>query len=187
MMVRRVPVDRGEEEYRVIGGDWRPVPDPTILTTQQLEARVTALREIIEARLDAYDKAILLLQETANRRPTIGEVVARVDAMFAAIDQRLQERELRFLQITDDGKLAVDKAEHATNKNLDNIRSLLEANFRAIDERIDDVRSRVGAIENRGQAYTQGLGWVATGVGIIAAIIGAVAALFIRGGPPLAP
>lgn len=40
----------------------RPGPDPTTLTTQQLERQLLGLREIIETRLDASDRAIELLQ-----------------------------------------------------------------------------------------------------------------------------
>lgn len=46
--------------YRDTGqppADWRPVPDPTKLTTEQLRRELATLREIIETRLDAMDRA----------------------------------------------------------------------------------------------------------------------------------
>jgi hypothetical protein len=51
--------------------DWRPIPDPTNLTTEQLRRELSGLRDIIEARLDANDVATKLLSETVNRTPTI--------------------------------------------------------------------------------------------------------------------
>ena len=35
-----------------------PVPDPTLLTTEQLIRSMAALREILEARFDGTDKVI---------------------------------------------------------------------------------------------------------------------------------
>src|SRR4051812_29940910 len=52
----------------------RPIPDPTVLTTQQIYNAVASLRDVMDVRLCAMDKAVQLLQETANRKPTIGEV-----------------------------------------------------------------------------------------------------------------
>jgi hypothetical protein len=37
--------------------DWRPIPDPTRLTTEQLRRELATLREILETRLDAMDRA----------------------------------------------------------------------------------------------------------------------------------
>ena len=52
------------------GHSWVPVPDPTSLTTEQLRREVSALREILTARLDGMDRATALLSETVNRTPT---------------------------------------------------------------------------------------------------------------------
>jgi len=57
--------DKNERER-----DRRPVPDPTILTTQQLQREVAALKEIIFTRLDANDKAVELLHADVTRVPT---------------------------------------------------------------------------------------------------------------------
>ena len=59
-----------------------PVPDPSILTTEQINrvtqslrveflGQLTALREVLTTRFDANDKAIVLLAETVNRVPTL--------------------------------------------------------------------------------------------------------------------
>ena len=54
--------------------DWRPVPDPTSLTTEQLRRELSALREILTARLDGMDTATELLSATVNRTPTVIQI-----------------------------------------------------------------------------------------------------------------
>jgi hypothetical protein len=60
--------------------DWRPRPDPSLLTTQQLreteaailrtlDERVAGLRELLEQRLDGMDRATLLLAEQIEKIP----------------------------------------------------------------------------------------------------------------------
>ena len=48
------------------GGDWRPVPDPTRLTTEQLRRELATLREILETRLDGMDRATALANSQVN-------------------------------------------------------------------------------------------------------------------------
>jgi len=187
--------------------NWRPVPDPTVLTTQQLLREIQALKELLESRLNSYDKAILLLQDLANRQPSISEAVAKFEEQFRGIETQFKERDIRVEQTAKESKVAVDaafsaqkeavseqnksgaaaiaKSEATTTKQIDAIVLLIQANTKAADEKFDDVKNRLTAIEGRSQAYSQGFGWIATAVGIIAAVIGAAAALFIRGGPPI--
>ena len=100
-----------------------PRPDPSRLTTDQLRRELSALREILTARLDAMDTATALLSETVNRTPTqiqteiahvrelmteklttLGgsatEKFSSIDLQFHEIDRRYQqrfvERDLRF-------------------------------------------------------------------------------------------
>jgi len=73
-----------------------PVPDPTILTTQQLQREIASSREIVEtigsggrsvivARLDAMDKAITLLQGSTDKIPAqVGEAVNRLQELHEA-------------------------------------------------------------------------------------------------------
>jgi hypothetical protein len=53
-------------------GDWRPVPDPTKLTTEQLRRELATLREILETRLDGMDRATEL---AATHAAVIGQQI----------------------------------------------------------------------------------------------------------------
>jgi cation transport regulator ChaB len=104
------------------GGVKPPVPDPTILTTEQLLRVAEAERDYvkgevraIEARLDAIDKATSLLSETVNRVPT--EVTKEVmhsralnDEMFHSVQVQFKERDERSERESRDNKVAVDAA-----------------------------------------------------------------------------
>lgn len=77
--------------------EWRPFPDPTLLTTQQLLRELASLRELFDARLGGMDRATVLLSETVNRTPTVIQTEIshlrellgqRMDAMQNLLDER---------------------------------------------------------------------------------------------------
>jgi hypothetical protein len=202
------PPKRPNELYEEDNGrmpNWRPIPDPTVLTTQQLLRELAALKEVINTRMDGYDRAIELLQAFADRQPTIAEVVAQFLEKFRGIETQFKERDLRTEQTAKESKVAVDaafsaqkeavseqnksgaaaiaKSEAATTKQLDAITLLLQANKQAADEKIDDIKSRLTSIEGRGQAYSQGFGWIVSAVGVVSAVVGAIVAVFFKGSP----
>jgi hypothetical protein len=82
------------------GAGWRPVPDPTVLTTQQLLRELASLREVYDTRIGAMDKAAEVLSETVNRTPTaiqtaIGNLREVHDERFNSIQQQFRERDVR--------------------------------------------------------------------------------------------
>jgi len=62
-----------------------PVPDPTVLTTDQLRREISALREVIEARLDGEAQATLLRLDTINGFPEmIKEQIGHLESLLMA-------------------------------------------------------------------------------------------------------
>jgi cation transport regulator ChaB len=102
--------------------DQPPVPDPTILTTEQLLRAVASERDyvngqisILVQRLDAMDKATALLSETVNRVPTvvqteISHIRGLTDEKFVSIATQFKERDTRSERESRDNKVAVDAA-----------------------------------------------------------------------------
>src|SRR5579859_1583848 len=95
--------------------DWRPVPDPTVLTTAQLLRELAALRELVFIRLDGMDKATTLLSETVNRTPTviqteISHVRELIDERFDGVSRQFEDRDVRTAQAAKAGKEALDAA-----------------------------------------------------------------------------
>lgn len=74
--------------------EWTPIPDPTVLTTQQLITAIENQRDLFDTRLEAMDKAIVLLQEMANRSPTIGEVYGIHGSKLDSLERRLDHKYL---------------------------------------------------------------------------------------------
>jgi len=68
------------------GGGTRPIPDPTELTNQMILREIAALKEVITTRLDAMDKAIVVLADGQAKLPT------EVDRRIAALNDTLKER-----------------------------------------------------------------------------------------------
>jgi hypothetical protein len=87
------------------------VPGPAYLTTEELRRDVSALREILQARLDGMDRATALLSETVNRTPTqiqteiahvrelmqekLGSLGGQAEEKFASISLQFTERDVR--------------------------------------------------------------------------------------------
>jgi cation transport regulator ChaB len=103
-------------------GDSPPVPDPTILTTEQLLRTVGAERDYVDGRiavlverLDAIDRATKLLNETVNRVPTdvqreVSHLRELSDEKFVSIQTQFRERDTRQERESRDNKVAVDAA-----------------------------------------------------------------------------
>jgi hypothetical protein len=101
-------------------------PDPSLLTTQQLQRENAALKELIfskldaiTSRLDAADKAVQLLHEDVTRVPTdvdkavshLRELVfQKLDTNYDGVQLQFKERDIRVDQTAKDNKVAVDAA-----------------------------------------------------------------------------
>ena len=80
--------------------DWRPIPDPTLLTTQQLLRELAALRELLETRIGSLDRILS----------------RRMDDAGKAIDAALVSAEK-----------AVTKAETASERRFDSVNEFRKA------------------------------------------------------------
>lgn len=97
-MPRSPPIVPSTDGMHVGPKDWRPVPDPTVMTTMQLTGAITAQRDLFETRLASIDKAIILLQDRANGSPTIGEVWTVHETKIFSIEKRLDHEILTDIQ-----------------------------------------------------------------------------------------
>jgi hypothetical protein len=130
--------------------DWRPRPDPTLLTTQQLREtetalnrtiteRVAGLRELLEQRLAGMDRATILLAEQIGQiDPELTAGRATLRAEFAAADQNLKQLiEARLTAIEDATRLLasnLDKSPTDTERAVGALRELLGARIDGMDK-----------------------------------------------------
>ena len=122
------PIDGSASPPLPYAGDRRPIPDPTLLTTQQLQTAIAALREIILTRLEGMDKALVLLQSRADKVPSevdikttaVRELLAErfrgIELQFDGIQLQFKERDTRVEQTARDSKTAVDAALQAAKE-----------------------------------------------------------------------
>jgi uncharacterized membrane protein YfhO len=189
----------------------RPVPDPTLLTTQQLYREISIVREsvdesvasvksVLETRLSAMDHANDLLQASTDKIPSqiderIGQLREVTSEKFKSIATQFTERDIRTEQTARDSKVAVDaalqaakeavgeqnksnalaiaKSEATFTKQIDQIGVLISTMQKGIDDKIDDIKTRLQAIEShklgvvdqKGITNTS-LGFLITGFGV---------------------
>jgi hypothetical protein len=139
-------------------GDWRPIPDPTILTTQQLLRELAALREIFETRLEGMDKATELLSDTVNRTPTaiqtaISNVREVYDERFKSIEKQFTERDIRTEQAARSSKEALDaallSAKELVAQQNDANTTKAEKTEQNFTKQIDNALDRISEIKER--------------------------------------
>jgi chaperonin cofactor prefoldin len=199
-----------------------PVPDPTILTTQQLlreiatsrevvEIHVNGVRETIETRIGAMDKAIVLLQTATEKFPHQVEAAVRQlqslhEEKFRSIAQQFVERDTRAEQTSRDSKVAVDaalqaakeavgeqnksnalaiaKSEATFTKQIDQIGVIIGGMQKGLDDKIDDIKARLQAIESQKKGSNEVWGYLVAAIGIIIAGVSTASLIFSRATHP---
>ncbi len=139
----------------------RPVPDPTVLTTDQLRREIGGLRELIETMI----VAVRQLHEEK----------------FDSIDIRFMERDKRVDQAVRDAKTSADAAlqaakEAVSEQNKSNTLSIAKSESaftKQIDnlgDKINDVKDRMNVIEGRSKGIGDSWGFLVGAVGIALAV-----------------
>ncbi len=155
-----------------------PVPDPSILTTEQLRREIMLLREVVETRFSGMDKAISLLQAFADKSPTTAAVAQSVEALrelmlekFNGVVTQFSERDVRAEQTSKMSDLAVNaafaaakeavgeqnksnalsiaKSEAATAKQIDGILVNIATAAKTSDDKFADIKDRLTAMESQ--------------------------------------
>lgn len=188
----------------------RPQADPSLITTQVIWREIAALKELFEARLDGMDKAVVILQDIANRSPSVNEVYLQHEEKFNGIQTQFRERDVRVEQTARDTKTAVDaalaaqekavgkqnetfaaatsKSESAFTKQIDQQAELLRTEVKGLVTQIDELKNRLNRGEGRGEGVEKKTTdtrlstgvWIAIGAALISAAM--LAIVFSRGG-----
>jgi hypothetical protein len=166
-----------------------PIPDPTVRTIEQLQREIAGVKEqvvtlitgskdVIETRLNAMDRAIVLLQVQADKAidNAVGHLQRVHEEKFSSIETQFIERDTRTEQTSRDSKVAVDaalqaakeavgeqnksnslaiaKSEASVTKQIDQIVMLISSGQTAMNDKMDDIKARVLMIEGRQAAQT---------------------------------
>jgi hypothetical protein len=156
-----------------------PIPDPTILTTEQLHREIAALREFVlgeikhvkqinDERFRAVEAQFVQHLERTKEQKT--------DTQQAVQSALTSAKEL-VAQRNDASERAIAKSEQATVKQIDALAVLLEKSSEAKDEKIGDLKARLDRLEGKAQGTQMSYGMVFAVVGALAAVITAVVIL----------
>jgi len=177
-------------------------PDPTVLTTQQLDKAIGSVREIIEARLTGIENVLAILQKGMETLPE--SCLAEVQALealheekFNGIKTQIIERDIQAEKASRDVKSAVDaafaaakeavseqnksnalsitKSEAAFTKQLDGVNALIITSTATVEGKINDIKERLTMIESHKKGVADGWGII---VGVTSLMI-ALAAVVI--------
>jgi hypothetical protein len=143
----------------------RPVPDPTLLTTEQLHREIAAARERSDLLLAGADRLM-------------AEKFASVDKQFELIERQRVELKLdtggAVAAALAAAKESVAKSEAATSEQLKQISQTFATEISGLRESIAEVKERVSESANIKRGGTEKLG-------AIYALAGFVVAVFILG------
>lgn len=106
----------------------RPVPDPTVLTTNLVDRALAAEKERVAGLLEIISNRVASLNELTNER-------------FAA-----QKEAVAMLDVSN--QKAIDKAENATTEKIEQLSELFRNSTSALAEKVDDLKTRVTSVES---------------------------------------
>ncbi len=141
---------------------WRPVPDPTVLTTAALLREIAALKELLELHINS-------LTDIVNQK-------------FDNIDTRFQDLDKLRSQTATNNKEALDaaltaqrdsatKTEAAFTKQIDQLQVIVNTISRASDEKVDDLKTRLDLNEGKSKGLGEGWGILIGAIGIATAVL----------------
>lgn len=148
------------------GDDNLPTPDPTRLTTQLVDRALAAFREVMEVRLAAMDKAIVLAADRIERIPASAEASrqhmrAELDREIGSLREVLTTRLNALDQAT---VLVAEKLEaqrDVLRKDIDGQiiaqREVLETRLSAMDKATELLAATVGRVPSETDKSVGGL------------------------------
>ena len=160
--------------------DRRPIPDPTVLTTEALNREIAALRREMGLEVAAHRREVD--QELKLRRLVTDEQFNNVDLQFTLVErQRVEQKEdgrAALNAALAASKEAVDKNEKATAEQLKQQGSQFGTELAALRGSHDDLKDRVTKLESfagGGQAKAADLrAVILVGFTVLAFVLGVV-------------
>ena len=154
----------------------QPVPDPTILTTEQLlreiarleklmEASVAGLRDVVNEQFESVDVQFQLVER--QRVEQKKDTKDAVDAALAAAKEAVKE------QTTASG-LSITKSETATSEQLKQMNATFTTAINAVSATVTDLKEQVVRIESIKQGGKEQITGLYAAIGASAVILGII-------------
>jgi len=132
--------------------DWRPVPDPTLLTTQQLLRELAALRELLETRIDGLDRLLSRRMDDADKA-----IQAALVSAEKAVTKAEIASEKRFEGVNEFRRALSDQtATFIPRAEYDSAHDALSARVNANADRVAALELRLTSRLDRGEGSEAG-------------------------------
>lgn len=147
----------GNDRPNQRNGGTRPVPDPTILTTEALQREISALSQLIDAKIAGNTKA---RDEEVKRLNQQLQLVERqrveqkkdtkdaVDAALAAQKEAVREQTIA-------SERSISKSETATNKQLEQLASTFASEAASLRRSMDELKERITDVDRKASSVVQ--------------------------------
>jgi hypothetical protein len=118
-------------------GGSRPVPDPTILTTEQLLREVEHVEALMDAKIEGLHEFVVERFRSINQHLAMLEQqrIEQKSDTATSLDAALQAQEK-----------AVAKSEAATTKSIDQLAATSNTAIEGVRREVADLKERVGKI-----------------------------------------
>jgi DNA repair exonuclease SbcCD ATPase subunit len=143
-----------------MNSDIRPVPDPTSLTTEANNRLEGTLRNLMQTEVMHLSELLSekLAGVATSLREKIAGIVLRLDLLDArtaeqkqdttnALNAALAAQKEAVAAQTASSEKSITKSETATIERIKAVETLLSASNKATDDKIDDLKNRIVAIE----------------------------------------
>ena len=150
-------------------GGSRPVPDPTELTTKNLQREIQSLRELLETRIEAIADTMadrkaqfdttpdLIREHVTHLRELVEEKFIGVGRQFAgnevALNAALLAAKEAVKEQNTSNNTAIMKSEGATNRQIEQLGTLIKTTSDGLIDKIDDLKDRLTLIEGKGAGF----------------------------------
>lgn len=161
-------------------GDIRPVPDPTVLTTEASIRQEAMIRNLIQTEIGHQRELFseMLAEIKTQLRMLEARTAEQKKDTKDALDAALAAQKEAVASQTASSEKSITKSETATIERIKAVETLLSASTRATDDKIDDLKSRIVAIEAVKLGNVEGAATIRQGGtdsrAILASIIGVV-------------
>jgi hypothetical protein len=129
--------------------DVRPVPDPTVLTTEASSRLEATLRDFIKTEIRHQNDLFVSVVARIEMRLDLldGRTAEQKSDTKAALDAALAAQKEAVASQTESANKSIDKSETATTERIKGVEALLATSTKATDDKITDLKDRVIAIE----------------------------------------
>jgi hypothetical protein len=130
-------------------GNSRPIPDPTVLTTEQLLREIGALKDLVESWMDGLEqvnaekmRSVWSQFETVERQRVEqkADTKAAVDAALAAQQDAVREQTIA-------SERSIAKSEAATTRQLEQLGATFDKSIGNLSEIAADNKDRIRTLE----------------------------------------